>query len=630
MANLSVDSVQSAVSATGFGNLNSNSQSSTVVNVTSSGTSISILPVHTSLPTDNPSYISNDTRYFELDPEKIFNIIINRYSFDVDPVDARNIEGSHNSFFLPITDESYVEYGWTSRMLILEYSPRTDFGRSLRELSEFEDYLRNRLGEVFRRFYEYALMDKVFQILPNASLLMPNTSTNTTLGPTAVCCSSLQDCGPLYDFLYDLEPETHSGHYTPFDFSFAGSLFNARKSLSCPIYLLNTTVTDSSVPLCNSVSSETWKMADTDENLQKFRFGGVDSDGIRLYGLGSESLSHQLRAEFLGPTQASNCSLETLCETPQDCDQVGSLGPRRPLVKGSPRRRSDWAFNALTAIANINRQLFNQFEALQSAGIEDALAAFTIDDYFPEQDQGIALQNIITGLSTVLSVASGFIPVAGPAIGALGTIASSAGTYLERSISANVDQSDPNIAQKRFAPIVRQIFRYFSESLDNVTAELFRGERIDGKFDIYDMMRDGTWADQSSLTRITHTQEQLFLEITSRAINGLWKTPTSNKMWVLFVDLDDDETKSKCMNDTSGPKSLRYCGDGGVYYAYNFVETGAGAGYRYYPWGADKMKFNLGIDPAVSMKKRLKCQLMLRLIGMIVDHRSICENVYAY
>ena len=78
------------------------------------------------------------------------------------------------------------------------------------------------------------------------------------------------------------------------------------------------------------------------------------------------------------------------------------------------------------------------------------------------------------------------------------------------------------------------------------------------------------------------------------------ETPTNNKMWVLFVDLDDDETKSKCMNDTSGPKSLRYCGDGGVYYAYNFIEKGDGGGYRDYPWGADKMKFNLGIDPAVS------------------------------
>lgn len=107
--------------------------------------------------------------------------------------------------------------------------------------------------------------------------------------------------------------------------------------------------------------------------------------------------------------------------------------------------------------------------------------------------------------------------------------------------------------------------------------------------------------DQIALSRITYVQEQLFYEIISRAINGLWKTPTSNKMWVLYVDLDDNEDKDKCINDTSGPSSLKYCGDGGVYYAYNFIETGDYGGYRDYPWGADKMKFNLGIDPAVSL-----------------------------
>ncbi len=72
-------------------------------------------------------------------------------------------------------------------------------------------------------------------------------------------------------------------------------------------------------------------------------------------------------------------------------------------------------------------------------------------------------------------------------------------------------------------------------------------------------------------------------------------------MWVLFVDLgDDDDKKWRCGNDTSGPPTMKYCADHGVYYAYNFVEKGDLIGHRNYPWGADKMKLNLGIDPAVS------------------------------
>ncbi|KAI9764465.1 MAG: hypothetical protein M1835_007564 [Candelina submexicana] len=111
-------------------------------------------------------------------------------------------------------------------------------------------------------------------------------------------------------------------------------------------------------------------------------------------------------------------------------------------------------------------------------------------------------------------------------------------------------------------------------------------------------MANGAWVDRSALSKIAYLQEQIFNEITSRAIDGLWKTPTSNKMWVLYVDLGDDHNQTKCKNDPSGPPTLKHCGDGGVYYAYNFVEKGDLIGHRDYPWGADKMKLNLGIDPA--------------------------------
>lgn len=172
-------------------------------------------------------------------------------------------------------------------------------------------------------------------------------------------------------------------------------------------------------------------MADADYNLRTFKDGGVDVDGIRFSALSNQSLSNKLRIDFL-QANSSDCTLETVCEAPQDCEQVGSTPDRR-----KPRLISYWGMHALTAIANINQQLFNQFQALQSAAFEGAFTTFNIDDYSPKSDQGVTLQNMITGLSTVLTVASGFVPflrpglgVAGAATGTLGTIASTAGTIL--------------------------------------------------------------------------------------------------------------------------------------------------------------------------------------------------------
>ncbi|KAI9764466.1 MAG: hypothetical protein M1835_007565 [Candelina submexicana] len=207
--------------------------------------------------------------------------------------------------------------------------------------------------------------------------------------------------------------------------------------------------------------------ATTEDNLMQFVHGGVDSDGIGHKALGNASLSSRLREVFL-EAYPSNCTLESPCEPPQDCKQVGTRFTASP---SKPIRRSTWAYLVLISIANINQQLFNQFEALQSAAIEGSLAGFNIDDYFPKPGKHLALKNLITGLSTVLAAVSGFIPFLGPGLGAfevggatlgtLGAVASGAGTYFDRSLQNNIDRSDPNVAQKRFAPTVRQIFRVF-------------------------------------------------------------------------------------------------------------------------------------------------------------------------
>ena len=115
-------------------------------------------------------------------------------------------------------------------------------------------------------------------------------------------------------------------------------------------------------------------------------------------------------------------------------------------------------------------------------------------------------------------------------------------------------------------------------------------------------MKGGAWVNPTDLVPLTQVEEQLRIEILSRSINNLWRKPsnsTRNKMWVIFVNLADDNSTMKCANDRSGPQLLKYCADGGVYYAYNFVEEGDHLGRLGYPWGADKLN-ELGINPAVS------------------------------
>ncbi|KAI4231920.1 MAG: hypothetical protein LQ349_005300 [Xanthoria aureola] len=111
-------------------------------------------------------------------------------------------------------------------------------------------------------------------------------------------------------------------------------------------------------------------------NLGVFRDGGVDDDGVFHSGIAGSGLSSALRNAFLGGV-SSNCSMESICEPPAVCTQIGTrftLDPQRPLSQSS------WAYNVLTAIANINQQLSNQYQTLQSAAIESALATFNIAD----------------------------------------------------------------------------------------------------------------------------------------------------------------------------------------------------------------------------------------------------------
>ncbi|KAL8870483.1 MAG: hypothetical protein Q9174_003485 [Haloplaca sp. 1 TL-2023] len=531
--------------------------------------------------------------------------------------------------FSPMTDD--VDSDWVGKLVNIRLDHNALLDRTYANVS-FNSAALFETQSTFITYLRWIQAPGVYQFLPwrgregpRYPYFVSGESDPGDIQCPPPGCSSFEDCIRLYDSLNQalegIDPGKvlairRGGLYSSLELKSLDILFGVATdhtlpphALNCPILLGNTSATGfafytRTAQQCFSPTISSWQETNVDSNLAVFRDGGVDDDGVFHLGIVGTGLSSALRKAFLGGV-SSDCSIESICEPPAVCTQVGTrftLDPQRPLFQSS------WAYNMLTAIANINQQMFNQYQALQSAAIESALATFNMADYWPKPSDNLQIKNIITGLGVALAAVSGFIPFLGPelialqaagaTVGGLGAVAGGAGTFFERSLARNPDLSDPNISQKRIAPFIRQIFRVFSESLDNITAALLRGERIGDEFDVYDMIKGGLWVDRSALSRIAAVQAQLFNEIISRAINSLWKNPTSNKMWVLYVDLEDDDHQWKCGNDTSGPQTLKYCADGGVYYAYNFVEKGDKKGYRDYPWGADKLYTNLGIDPS--------------------------------
>ena len=281
------------------------------------------------------------------------------------------------------------------------------------------------------------------------------------------------------------------------------------------------------------------------------------------------------------------------CQAPQDCTMVGtrlflSLGTHGvyPL---------NWAFQAIQAIENLSGQLKDQYNALQGAATEAALTTFDIGSFYPKPNVQFSLRDTLTGLGAVISIFAGFTPVLGAPLGAAGTILGAVSGLIGNAISAVVDTE---VTEENFANITRTVYAELLTSLDHFGTSLLAGDYVGG-YNILDVMKDGVWVDDSNLTDVTALQEQLKIEVLSRSINALWKTPSHNKMWVLFTDLQDDPDKTNCTKHTNGPQALKYCGDGGVYYAYNYVEDGNEEGHLSWPWGADTIG-SLGIDSTVS------------------------------
>ena len=266
--------------------------------------------------------------------------------------------------------------------------------------------------------------------------------------------------------------------------------------------------------------------------------------------------------------------------------------------------RSVWGFFALSALQIINQQLSNQYVAIKGALGILALTTFSIGDFFPKPDARFNIVNALSGLGTILSVVSGFVPIIGPGLAATGSILPAVGGFLG---TAAASRFDPLVGQKEFAPKVIALYNSYVGALEEAGATLFQGGTVqtpNGGFNITDMMAGVAWVNSSSLTRLRDLETNLTTEILSRSIDALWKTPPSNKMWVLFVDLDDDpQNAAKCLADPSGPQDSKYCADRGIYYTYNYIESGDKRRYVGYPWGGNLLP-KLDINLTVRLKTR--------------------------
>ena len=402
-----------------------------------------------------------------------------------------------------------------------------------------------------------------------------------------------------------------------------------------------------------TLTPSNWQRANTDVGLQAFINGGPDPSGVWWPGrtsfqvnvanethidqpFGAQNglyidLSSDLGAQLIG-NSGFKCSMESPCSAEDlTCTNVGS---RTTIGLGSGIYPSIWGYFVLQAFALVNQHLRNQYDALQSAGINGALAAFNIGDFFPKPDAEFSLRNVLAGLGLTLSIFAGVFPIAAPLAPAVGTAlaaggaAAGAGGAILSSISGFIGNDvaasqDPLAVQKTYAPKVMDIYNLMVRKLNELANTLLSGGSGNG-FDITTMLQNGTWANPLKVANVSEIERQMRIEILSRSIDALWKTYSSNKMWLVFSQFTEDWEK-KCKDDMNGPQDMKHCEDGGVYYAYNFIEDGDHKGHVDYPWGADKLdklQLTKDVSPATCSRKSPLIVLKMVVQGSVRTYQT--------
>ena len=250
----------------------------------------------------------------------------------------------------------------------------------------------------------------------------------------------------------------------------------------------------------NIDAQTSWDSSQAEKNIQTFISGGIDTVGVYWPGQKSGETFAQALGSSLTGISAVQCSFEQRCHYQLSCDEIGS---HSAAMLGKEVLPLEWGLPALNSLQNINQQLSNQYVAIKGAGVILALDTFSIGDFFPSPDGRLNMVKALTGLGTILSVVSGFVPGIGPDLAATGAILPAVGTFLGNTAAS---KSDPPVGQKEFAPRVRELYTTYVNFLDKAGEILFKGDTIDttiGAFNITDMMAHGAWANSSALTRLT-------------------------------------------------------------------------------------------------------------------------------
>ena len=551
-------------------------------------------------------------------------------------------------------------------------SPRTTLLWTHTPISNSSDRTDNfiRIANIMGQWFFSG--DAIIALLPDLYLqghgsYSDNQNESQPLDCAAQECSLNDVCEPYYYCLMEMKTDPGTDNFTFFGeclfdhFGFNSQAVDSSK-WSCLISLSSDSGDKFNVygqfGSCHQLNwhltQENWATQLVDEQLQIAMEGGVDHDGIYWQGRSEgETLAQAVGRQFWDEP-AVECSLKAPCHRQVDCRKIGSW---TSLAIGYPGKvtKRPFAFLASSAFSNLNLQLVNQHNQLQHALERLALDTFSIDTFFPHENRNFDVQNSLIGLGVVFTIFGGFIPggASALALNSAGTIASGVGSFL-----ANSRQRDPNEAQERFSDQVNLFYDSLVEGMENITTRLFAGEQItnpgpgNDTIDIFDIIRNGAWVNTNALTDISELNEKIRTEILARSIDSLWKTPTSNKMWVLFTNVEGINKTQACLDgkshfqahdswdnaslqngpssllsisiaytmylfpldnsvssnytstttdhdmtgltshvrtDKSGPQSSKYCADDGVYYTYNFIEHGAGGGNVGMPWGADQL-----------------------------------------
>ena len=267
---------------------------------------------------------------------------------------------------------------------------------------------------------------RLWIIVPNTLIRTPNDAEIRLLNS-----SNSLDCSVTYDCLFGRTTETvflHGkegwGMTWADDFTLCYSTRQGPSNVSCPLRLNRVEGWERFEQICSDSGFATtradWNESRADHALFTFMHGGRDEKGFWWPGVKKENpnatLPHEMGQHLLNGEEFY-CNLEHSCDDHLDC---ASAGTRENMSLGTSNATLPikWAFLAVIALENINKQLQVQYKGLQDAAIDATIATFNIDRFFPNK-KNFSIQNLLLGLGMAASIIAGIPSVLSGPLGIL-------------------------------------------------------------------------------------------------------------------------------------------------------------------------------------------------------------------